>query len=548
MEDVRSLWRDLSLLTPPFRHQTDFQIRVYHDLDESECYGVVESTLMDAAEIEAEFALSATGIVTYSFQPGIASKDVHREPWRSFTLRNRKPQDGNGPETPYVGPLKAILYFYPQKATSSMSVKQIRDMLDRMAGIKVYRDGIRVMPYGDNQKEEGGDWLGLGDRKTSNPAGPARSSFRVGPRQLVGAVFISSDDNPLLKDTSAREGLVHDDAFRELKAFVLGCIFRLEAHYHKMFLSRDAKKKERSPRQVALDFGEDLKKLQVDLTSVKSSLPAAAERHIDSVTEKLELAVSQLQTMQQAIEELADQTIIYRGLASVGIAAVVFSHETDVSLNQFQAAALAARNILRYNFTPDKVADALSELSKAIEESKKISAWGKFALQRVKADKRRKKSFNIGKAITDLTKDLKTVFAASSIELTTQIADSHGRAFQMDIESIVINLLTNAYSFSKQTSSGQRKVHLRVATALSAGKNGLQICVSDSGPGVEDAIRDAVWTPLFTTKVDDQGRAIGTGLGLAIVDDIVTDNKGTRSIDRDPHLGGARFTIWIPLP
>jgi signal transduction histidine kinase len=554
-EEIESLWRDLSLLTSPFRSTNDFQIRLSHDFGDIEAKGVVESSAFQSAQTQAEFTLTDNGAVNYTLQSLGNQAEAHTETWATFYQRGKsaKSDNRNSAEVssarPFVGPLKVILYFYVRKSTPSMSALEISKLLDRMAGVKVYRDGIRVMPYGDNQKEEGGDWLGLGQRKTANPAGAARKTFRVGPSQLVGAVFISSDANPNLRDTSAREGLVHDDAFRELRAFVLGCILRLEAHYHTEFLRR---KKSigttKSPRKAALDFRRDLKELRLDLNSVKSSLPSTGESRIDEVTERIETAVSQITLFSQTIDELASQATIYRGLASVGIAAVVFSHETDVSLDQFQAAAIAARNILKHRFTLAQVPTALAEVEKAIAEAKKISTWGKFALRRVKADKRRKKSVDLGRVISELVKDLRTVFRASSIELTPKIGECQGRAFQMDVESIVLNLLTNAYTFAKLTRAGARKVELRARPTTLGGRRGLQIRVSDSGPGVAPALRDRIWTPLFTTKEDENGRPTGTGLGLAIIDDIVTDNNGARKVDSDPDLGGARFTVWIPLP
>jgi hypothetical protein len=99
--------------------------------------------------------------------------------------------------------------------------------------VRVYRDGIRVPPFGDQGKPEG-DWLALGDRKARNPAGPTRADFRVSPYQLVGAVFIGRDSNPELIDTSGREGLVAGEAFALLRSFLIGCLTRLETHYHKL--------------------------------------------------------------------------------------------------------------------------------------------------------------------------------------------------------------------------------------------------------------------------------------------------------------------------
>jgi two-component system sensor histidine kinase MprB len=39
----------------------------------------------------------------------------------------------------------------------------------------------------------------------------------------------------------------------------------------------------------------------------------------------------------------------------------------------------------------------------------------------------------------------------------------------------------------------------------------------------------------------------GSGLGLSIVAQVVAELQGTVSVDRDPVLGGARFTIVLPI-
>ncbi len=138
-----------------------------------------------------------------------------------------------------LGPVSARLLFYPQRAETvrglDLDLGDLREFLRSNAGVRVYRDGIRVPPYGDQGRPEG-DWLGLGDRKARNPAGPARPDFRVSPYQLVGAVFIGRDTNPELVDTSGREGLVGGEALGLLKSFLIGCLTRLELQYHKLLL------------------------------------------------------------------------------------------------------------------------------------------------------------------------------------------------------------------------------------------------------------------------------------------------------------------------
>jgi len=65
------------------------------------------------------------------------------------------------------------------------------------------------------------------------------------------------------------------------------------------------------------------------------------------------------------------------------------------------------------------------------------------------------------------------------------------------------------------------------------------IFVDDSGPGVPPELRDRLFEPFFTTK------AQGSGLGLSIVHSIMTQHRGTITIEDAPG-GGARFVLRLP--
>jgi len=70
-------------------------------------------------------------------------------------------------------------------------------------------------------------------------------------------------------------------------------------------------------------------------------------------------------------------------------------------------------------------------------------------------------------------------------------------------------------------------------------RDGLELEVADTGPGLLDPSGDKVFEPFFTTKND------GTGLGLAIVGRIVDVHGGSVTATNCPE-GGAAFTLRIP--
>ncbi|MBI6870485.1 ATP-binding protein, partial [Pseudomonas viridiflava] len=65
------------------------------------------------------------------------------------------------------------------------SISNVRKDLDAFAGVNIYRDGFRVLPYG----EPNNDWLRLDLRRIQNP------SFRISNNQIFGYVQIAADRN-----------------------------------------------------------------------------------------------------------------------------------------------------------------------------------------------------------------------------------------------------------------------------------------------------------------------------------------------------------------
>ena len=71
---------------------------------------------------------------------------------------------------------------------------------------------------------------------------------------------------------------------------------------------------------------------------------------------------------------------------------------------------------------------------------------------------------------------------------------------------------------------------------------GLVISVADSGPGVPEHRREAIFARGVTSKPDVPG---GRGIGLALVRLVTAQHGGTVEVTDDPH-GGALFIVRLP--
>jgi signal transduction histidine kinase len=273
-------------------------------------------------------------------------------------------------------------------------------------------------------------------------------------------------------------------------------------------------------------------------------IPQSAEKEIERTLDRVGAVVNQIQGAQRSILELQSQATIYRGLATIGIAASVFGHETQSSLAGFVGATYNISRFLKQS--PPNIGAAITSIDTAKKYADQVGSWGKFALARIRTDKRRKGPVDMKELATEIADALEPAMGAVNIRVIRQLATVEGNTFAMDAEAVLLNLLTNAYTACQQTKR-RRVIRIKLNAKTVDGVDGCELTVADSGPGVASEFRDRVWDPLFSTKIDEGGRQIGTGLGLAIVQSIVTDLKGRRRVDTDSELRGARFIIWLPL-
>lgn len=556
-QDIDDLYKQLSMFISPFDDVSDFNIQLLSNLNEKN-----EKVIVSKFSNYFEVKLSGT------FDPN--SKEFIYEIW------NRKPgsskrtkkakkamplgqlitnseEDSSLLDTS-IGLVKVDLLYFPRNEKTIMDsgfkLKELSDYLQENAGIKIYRDSIRVKPYGELD-QPGGDWLNLGSRFAQNPAGRSRVSHRIRPSQLVGAVSISRDNNPELSDSASREGLIQDDNFRLLREIVLGSIRLVEATSHEIF-TEEEKLSVNNGEEDGVDrnletVNKRLESVRDDLLAISKTLSINRDPKIMKIGETVAAVVSKITYATESIEVLESQTRLYRGLATIGIASAVFGHETQIQISRIVSAVNMGKDFLL--LTPPQLTNAISKMDTAIEASEKVLAWGGFALDRIRRDKRERNKENVSGPIIMIEGELKRAFEAVDITIDDASIDKsiESRIFPIDIETIALNLLTNAYTACKQVKKN-RMVKISLCYSTKNKQKGYMISVSDSGPGVNEKLRSIIWEPTFTTKTKKRGASEeGTGMGLAIIDGIVEEMKGIRYVGDDIELGGAKFEIWLPL-
>ena len=143
---------------------------------------------------------------------------------------------------------------------------------------------------------------------------------------------------------------------------------------------------------------------------------------------------------------------------------------------------------------------------------------------------------------TDLNPGIK-----STLELLRSTAEGQGVSLVEDlgplpsvvcypakINQVVLNLVSNAIEASDRGTSV-------IVTTRPSDDGGVSLVVSDSGRGIDPAIRRKIFDPFFTTKPVGQG----TGLGLSISYGIVQTHGGTIQVESEVGQG-SRFVVHLP--
>jgi len=134
----------------------------------------------------------------------------------------------------------------------------------------------------------------------------------------------------------------------------------------------------------------------------------------------------------------------------------------------------------------------------------------------------------------------KTTLAAESGVSLAIASDSHLSVLDPALATDVITLLGNLIDNAVDVSVGADPASVTVAIE---DRDGLMISVADSGPGVPEHLREAIFARGVTSKPDVPG---GRGIGLALVRLVSAQHGGTVEVS-DSASGGALFVVRLPV-
>jgi signal transduction histidine kinase len=457
----------LSRLCSPFRELDDFGIIL--ESDEFPHY---------AGELRAEFLEQAPYRVDAVFDG---------ERFVAISLGGESATSESWPETrpPGSGPVRVRVFAFDLETEALARIgprAEVRAWLREWSGISVYRDGFRVWPYGEPHD----DWLRLDQRRVNNPV------ERLSNNQVVGFVEISRDRNPELRDQTNREGLLHNEAFADLRRLLYMVLERLEA----------ARQAVRHPFS----------------SQVRRQKPVAG-RHSNGHTVHTRIPPGHLQGWSE--------------LAAAGQAAALVPRTLRPLVADVRDHLVRLRGAMNGNGGPAsrRALGRLEEL--VVQLGERLDSVVEMHPQIVTS----RRTIDVGAELERARVLLLPLLEASGVRMS--IALRGARLLRAEIRSETFHYLICILARnSLEWLQGRR--HRRIRVIARPRGDRCEVILADTGPGIAPRIAGRVFEPLFSAR--DGGR----GMGLAIARAIVELHRGDITVVHDRRRRGAAFRILLP--
>ena len=397
-----------------------------------------------------------------------------------------------------------------------------------------------MVPFGDPED----DWLRLDESYSKRS-----ELFPIANRNWFGIVEVNDPEGMRFEEPTSREGLIQTQAFEELRDLASSVL-----------ITAAQRVAEHRNRKVRAGGGEQ-EPTEYYIQRVRRAAERARDREaadaqegegrgVSSASEAAELLVEAEEIIEEVKAQFADETAMLRLLATIGLAAAEFSHETGMT---FQAVKLDFGKVFEAALESHAGDDEFSKLvvrtRNMIERLDALTAYlNSAASARVV---RELVPISVSRSVEEFATGMRALAAQSGVEVLTNIPTFDGLytqpMHQAEIASILLNFYSNAIKAMKRKGVDRRIL-------VNGFREGEEIVLSfsDTGDGIAEENRERVFDLFYTTRVAAASSAAeeeensGAGLGLWIVRQIVVRVKGSVEVVDAQQGYATTFEVRVP--
>ena len=419
-----------------------------------------------------------------------------------------------------------------------------RRWMTRSAGVRVYMEGFRVLPYGDS----GDDWLEIDKDYTQrlrtlrflsaaeldlSRFGDDDSDFGLTALRnssYFGAIFLTSSGTSELAMLVNREGFIPNAAYMSLQKLVrVGIDLSVRARAYEAREGRENRRKERSDskpdtsappeRMILRQAAESSKQKALELA--RQSRQAAAAGDHKQAEKFIISAGKEIQRGTDLAGELVSDRSVMQILAGVGLQMAAFVHEMNALMGMVSAIESAVDTIHKKVLLDNNSRKQLAKLSQNVGDLRRvIERQASYLKDITSPDARRRRSrlkfaerFDAARKLVQRAADKRRI----SVENKIPIDLKSPPIFPAELTVIFSNLLSNAIKACRQNGHVQAKGRKQSDGTVT-------ITIQNTGTRVKLPNAEKWFLPFKSTTVEsDPILGQGMGMGLPIVRNILEE-------------------------
>ncbi len=421
---------------------------------------------------------------------------------------------------------------------SGSELRKIQELSKTASGVKLYRNGFRVLPYGEPKD----DWTNI-DKRWSSESG--KTNIPLSNQNLFGFVEIIDPTGDTFEETASREGLIENESFNQLSDFINKSLVQVRGRIAERIKIFEEKQNKDDFTQYSASKEQTTQEMFDKLKSILGNKSDQSEKEQneeqDTTTES-----DQKEGLEiiKKLENLIEEAGMLRVLAGLGLTIGEFTHE----MKQFHSSVYGHISRLNQLTLNAEVQNHINGIK--LDFDNLFGYTDYFGVTISQNTNRKKSPIDLLAVLDRFQNTIKNDLEKNKIEFNVDAYDFDVTTIPMhssEWNSILYNLYTNSRKAIKRAN-----VIGKILVEVGVEDDYLFVNFLDNGDGIPKENENRVFNAFFSTSTPasfdapNEEQLIGTGLGLKIVKDIIISYKGNICVAPPSKDYSTCFKITIP--